>query len=89
MSASNEYWTWHLTPRGWEEGTEKLDSGTIEKPVPDDTVLTLEYHERYGSIYSSPERWIESEIVNQAEAEILKKKYGSTPPKMNYFKCSK
>lgn len=89
MSASNEYSTWHLTPRGWEEGTEKLDSGTTERPVPPDTVLTLEYHERYSSIYSLPERWIDTEIMDQAEAEILKKKYGATPSKMSYFKCTK
>ena len=60
MSASNEYSIWHLTPRGWEEGTEKLDFGTTERPVPPDAVLTLEYHERYSSIYSAPERWIET-----------------------------
>jgi|GEM_PF-6946321 len=89
MSASNEYWTWHLTPRGWKAGTEKLDSGTTERPVPDDTVLTLEYHEYYGSIHSSLERWIEYEIRNPTEAEKLKKRYGSTPAEMSYFKSTK
>ena len=89
MSASNEYWTWHLTPKGWVEGTEKLDSGTTERPVPDDTVLTLEYHERYSSIYSSPERWIETEIINQAESDMLKRQYGSKPSQMGSFKCTR
>ena len=89
MSASNESWTWHLTPRGWEEGTEKLDSGTTKRPVPPDTVLTLDYHERYSSIYSAPERWIETEIINQTESAILKKKYGSTPSEMSRLKCTK
>lgn len=86
MSASNEYWAWHLTPQGWVEGSEKLDSGTIERPVPEDTVLTLTYHEIYASIYSSPDRRIEQKIINQTKADILKTKYGSTPKKMNYFK---
>ena len=89
MSASNEYWTWHLTPKGWVEGTEKLDSGTTKRPVPDDTVLTLEYHEYYASIHSSPDRWIKSEVKNQAEADALKKEHGATPPQMSYFKCTR
>lgn len=86
MSASNECFTWHLTPRGWEEGTEKLDFGTTERPVPADTVLTLEFHERMSSIYSPPERWIEVDVRNQQEAEDLKRKFGSIPREMEYFK---
>ena len=90
MSASNEYWTWHLTPRGWEEGTEKLDSGTTERPVPPDTVLTLVYHEcwSHAGIGSRADRWIDPDVKNQAEAAVLKKKYGATPPDMSYFKCT-
>lgn len=89
MSASNEYFTWHLTPRGWEEGTEKLDSGTTTRPVPADTVLTLEFHERLSSVYSSFERWIETDFKNPKEAEVLKQKFGTRPREMAYFKSTK
>lgn len=89
MSASNEYWIWHLTPRGWEKGTEKLDFGGTKRTVPPGTVLTLKYHEYWSSIYSSIERWIDTEIKDQTEAENLKRKYGSNPPEMSKFKCTK
>ena len=91
MSASNEYWTWHLTPEGWVEGTEKLDCGTTERPVPADTVLTLTYHERLSLGYSQLERWIDREVTNGKQTEIdgLKRKYGNMPKEMNYFKITR
>ena len=83
MALSNEYWTWHLTPRGWEEGTVKLDSYRTDRPVPPDTVLTLIYHDYWGNlgIGSHGNNWIDQEIKNPEEAERLKKQYGDEPPR--------
>lgn len=55
MSLSNEWFEYHLTPAGWIAGTEKLDSGTRNVPVPTDRVLTVQFHDSRSSIYSKPE----------------------------------
>lgn len=53
MSASNEWTEWHLTPRGWEEGTCKTDSALTEVAPPDDRVLTMKYKEYLSSRFSN------------------------------------
>ena len=41
MSYSDEWTEWHLTPRGWESGTQKTDfAGIVQKAAPADRVLT-------------------------------------------------
>lgn len=53
MSESDEWTDWHLTPRGWEEGSQKLDFvGYQEKPVPKDGVMTCRYSEKLSSPFS-------------------------------------
>jgi len=57
MSASNEWTLWHLTPRGWERGSEKVDFRDVnEKPPPSDRVLTFKYREFMGSMSSPMEK---------------------------------
>lgn len=43
----NEWTEWHLTPRGWEQGSQKREYGDQIKEVeaPQDRVLTCRYHE--------------------------------------------
>lgn len=53
MSASNEWTEWHLTPRGWESGSEMVDIGNeTYKSPPADRVLTFKYCEHMSSMYS-------------------------------------
>jgi len=52
MSASNEWTEWHLTPRGWEEGTCKTDFSLNEVSAPDDRELTMKYKEYLSSRHS-------------------------------------
>ncbi|MFA6145484.1 MAG: hypothetical protein WC691_11865 [Sulfuricurvum sp.] len=49
-----EYTEWHLTPHGWERGTEVTDSSRNYKDAPNDRVMTCKYSEHmkvdYGKI---------------------------------------
>ena len=64
MSASHEWHEWHLTPGGWVEGAEMLDSGHGRSPIthaaPVDRVMTRRYHERMSSGFSSIDRYYET-----------------------------
>jgi hypothetical protein len=47
-SSNISEWTeWHLTPRGWEQGSQRRESSIQIKEVqaPQDKVLTCRYHE--------------------------------------------
>lgn len=47
-SSNISEWTeWHLTIRGWQKGTQKLEDDTQLKEVkpPEDRVLTCRYHQ--------------------------------------------
>jgi len=89
MVLSDEWFEYHLTPRGWEEGSEDIDvAGLREKPVPKDRVLTLRFHERTSSPYSRQKDWTTVEWSHEDKALIakLKKEYGSFPPGRNQDK---
>ena len=46
MAASDEWTEWHLTPRGWERGSERVDVGNVTpRDPPADRVLTVRYRE--------------------------------------------
>jgi hypothetical protein len=49
MPISDEWTDWHLTPKGWESGSLKVDGqGVTDIAPPDDRVLTVREHERQG-----------------------------------------
>jgi hypothetical protein len=74
VSLSSEWFYYHLTPRGWVEGTERLDFGAgVERPAPDDRVLTVVFHEYLSSIYSPPGR--EAYVQWQHPDALLAKEY--------------
>lgn len=80
MSDTNEWWEKHLTPRGWEEGSEKLDFGKPKKiPPPSDRVKTVRYHER-GSVYSIS-RWLSVTWSTDDEEQLsrLEAEFGAVP----------
>jgi hypothetical protein len=58
MSLSHEWTDWHLTPRGWEEGSTEVDFGHVtEKEPPPDRVLTVRFTEKLTSPYSKMHTW--------------------------------
>lgn len=82
MSASNEWTEWHLTPRGWERGKQKIDfAGTNELPGPNDAVLTMRWGEYLSSMYSSFERKHTEMWRSEDEENVSKllEKYGEPP----------
>jgi hypothetical protein len=82
MSASHEWFEWHLTPRGWEEGSFSLDfQGKTVKPEPDDRVATYVLDEYQGHSMSPMQRsWDESwSSGNTAIIGNLKKQFGDHP----------
>lgn len=81
MSASNEWTEWHLTPRGWEEGTCKTDFKLTEVSPPEDRVLTTRYWEFLSSRYSeadigSKEIW---RCQNDDQITALLTEFGPCP----------
>ena len=88
MSLSKEYQDYHLTPRGWEEGTFKADAlgASEERDEPVDCVLTIRCYEEISSAYSKPSfydkvTWESNDI---SKIQQLKKKYGERPDWYGY-----
>jgi hypothetical protein len=81
MSASNEWTEWHLTPAGWQRGTEKEDFRRVDRKPPVDRVLTTIYREFMSSTFSSMEKSSEIEWRSRDEARIVvfTEKYGPAP----------
>lgn len=69
MSVSNEWTEWHLTLRGWEEGSTKTDAALKESAPPEDRVLIMKYHEYLSSRFSkadvgTKEVWSSSDTLS-------------------------
>lgn len=81
MSLSSESWQYHLTPHGWVEGSESLDFGTKERPIPADRVLTVTQHYYLSSRWSKPDQWssIDWQHSDGALVASLKEKFGELP----------
>jgi hypothetical protein len=56
MALSDEWWEYHLTPQGWVEGSEHLDSSFKKVAAPEGTVLTVRWVEYVSSSYSKAHR---------------------------------
>ena len=82
MSGSKEWTEWHLTSRGWERGSEKIDfCGIKEKLPPKDRVVTKKFHENISSHFSSLEYNVEEiwSCGNKSKIDELIKKFGNCP----------
>ena len=82
MSASNEWFEYHLTPQGWVDGSEKIDfAGLKKKEIPDDRVLTLRFHEYLSSPFSTIDKWYDEQWRHEDEDLIndLIKQFGEMP----------
>jgi hypothetical protein len=66
MAASNEHFTFHLTPRGWVEGS-------AEQPIPDDRVMTVTFSELDRSGH------VEWRHHDEEMTKELIKKFGKVP----------
>ena len=82
MSLSNEWWEYHLTPSGWQEGSEKLDFAAVkDRPPPTERVLTLKFRDRQSCYYAPVERWYE--IVwrhkDKEKIDALVEEFGELP----------
>jgi hypothetical protein len=84
MSASNEWTEWHLTPRGWERGTEKQDFGRVDREPPADRVLTVVYGQFMGSSFSRMQESLDTTWQSHDTAAIaaLKDKFGPPPQEL-------
>lgn len=69
---SDEYYIMHLTLHGWVEGTEKSSKRSVTRPIPDDTVLTLTFHEIVSGILQQPERKVDVKYLIDQSSDILK-----------------
>ena len=69
---SDEYYIMHLTPYGWVEGTEKTANGMVFRPMPEETAMTLVFHETVNSILSQPEHWVDVKYYVDSKSDILK-----------------
>jgi hypothetical protein len=81
MSTSNEWTEWHLTPNGWQRGTEKEDFRRIDRDPPPGRVLTTVYTEFLSSSFSSLDKSVETTWrSNDANAiATLQEKFGPPP----------
>lgn len=81
MAASDEWWYTHLTPRGWEEGSSKIDFvGETEVPVPSDRVKTVRTSEYMSSVYSKLESKVEVTWASSSPERLeLEKRFGAMP----------
>jgi hypothetical protein len=70
MSATNEWTDWHLTPEGWQRGTEKEDHATQHRPVPDDAVCSYRWTEYQSSSFSRVERSLDLVWASKDPAAI-------------------
>ncbi len=85
MSLSNEWTDWHLTPDGWESGSERTDFGHIEeKEPPVNRVLTVRYSEVQTSVFGEMHRGHEArwESSDKEAIERLVKKFGDPPSRL-------
>ncbi len=69
---SDEYYIMHLTPHGWMDGTEKTSSGIVERPMPDDAVVSLTFYETIRGLLSQKEQWVEVEYHINSSSDKLK-----------------
>lgn len=85
MSASKEWTEWHLTPKGWQSGTEKIDNGTItKKEPPEGRVISYRFQEEYSSVFSKPAHSVDEiwRCNDDAIIDELLEKFGDCPERL-------
>ena len=79
MTASYEWTEYHLTPRGWESGSEKTDFGCRDVSPPVDRVMSVRYIQEHNG-YSMGDRFEETfRASDEITLEGLRRKFGQPP----------
>jgi len=90
MSFSKERQDYHLTPRGWEEGSFEGDAlgGKKRVDIPIDRVLTISCYDEKTSPYSEPTFYdrITWKSGDKAKIDVLINQFGSKPKWFGYKK---
>jgi hypothetical protein len=85
LSYSNEWTEWHLTPRGWESGSERTDGPGIErKDEPKDRVLTYRWTEVQTSPYAKMRRYGQ-EVFRGSDEQLVTElltQFGKPPERL-------
>jgi hypothetical protein len=85
MSMSYETTEWHLTPRGWVRGTQRLDFGSPNRVVPPkDRVLSVRWIEEQTHPSAKSHKRSE-EIWRTADKQLvssLVKTFGTAPERL-------
>jgi hypothetical protein len=84
MARSEEWTERHLTPRGWELGSERTDFSLKTREIPADRVLTVRYREFLSERDGSGEKgtietWSSS---NRTLIANLKAQFGLPPERL-------
>jgi hypothetical protein len=81
MSAIHETFEYHLTPRGWVDGTAQLDLGNEEVvSPPEDRVATFEEDRYVGDVHSQIKvTWEQTWRAQDVDLEPLYAKFGRYP----------
>jgi len=93
MSLSKECQEYHLTPRGWVEGSFIGDAlgGSKKVETPPDRVLTIACYDELSSAFSQPDFYdsVLWESEDKLMLEQLERKYGDRPDWFGYKQKSK
>lgn len=93
MSLSKECQEYHLTHRGWVEGSFRGDflGGIREAPIPADRVLTVGCYDELPSAYSEPS--FTDQVLWQSDdddaIQKLTDRYGRRPDWFGYKRCKR
>jgi hypothetical protein len=85
MSERHEWTEWHLTPRGWESGSNRIDPNNVtEKEIPVDRVISYRYREFMSSSFSKMDISLR-EVWNSQNKSVIKnfiQEFGSCPQRL-------
>jgi hypothetical protein len=84
MAARKEWSEWHLTPRGWERGSTRLQGkGNTWTDEPEDRVLSFVYTETEtagnGTTFGGEETWRSKSADNIVD---LLERFGTCPQRL-------
>jgi hypothetical protein len=85
MAASKEWTEWHLTPQGWQRGSEKTDFAPATKvQPPEDRVLTCVFRETIASSFGGFSRETDITWSSDDEQKIasLRQQFGDCPERL-------
>ena len=88
MTIRKEWTEWHLTPRGWEQGSTRREGrGNEWRDEPADRLLSFQHIEIHGSAghpkISTEETWRTKEPAARQQLEAALARYGAAPSRLD------